>query len=99
MTQSKTVVTRLVDRKARISLPAAFANATVIIEQMSDTELRIRKARVLPEDELPFHCRESANPTLLSARDWDTFRELLDNPPEPNEALRRAAARYQQDHE
>ena len=27
---------------------------TVIIEQISDTELRIRKAKVIPTDELPF---------------------------------------------
>lgn len=30
---------RSTDSKGRISLPKAFANATVIIEQVSDTEL------------------------------------------------------------
>ncbi len=30
----------------------------------------------------------------LSARDWDCFLNLLDNPPEPNERLKRAAAHY-----
>ena len=39
-------LTRTTDRKARVSLPQSFANATVIIEQISDTELRIRKAQV-----------------------------------------------------
>ena len=44
--------TRSTDAKGRVSLPKAFANATVIIEQVSENELRIRKARVIPEDEL-----------------------------------------------
>ncbi|HEX8694730.1 MAG TPA: DUF1778 domain-containing protein [Longimicrobium sp.] len=32
--------------------------------------------------------------TILSDRDRDRFLALLDDPPEPNEALRRAARRY-----
>jgi hypothetical protein len=32
------VETRSTDAKGRISLPKAFANATVILEQVSDTE-------------------------------------------------------------
>ena len=35
--------TRSTDAKGRVSLPKAFANATVIIEQLSDNELRISK--------------------------------------------------------
>jgi hypothetical protein len=38
--------TRSTDAKGRIRLPKAFANATVIIEQVNENELRIRKARV-----------------------------------------------------
>jgi len=81
---------RTTDAKGRISLPKAFANATVIIEQVSETEIRIRKARVIPEDEIRFY-EETAAP--LSDRDRDRFLDLLDNPPEPTEALRRAAAK------
>jgi uncharacterized protein (DUF1778 family) len=33
----------------------------------------------------------------LSSRDWDRFLNLLDNPPEPNERLKRAVARYEDD--
>jgi hypothetical protein len=79
-------VTRTTDDKARISLPGSFANSTVLVEQVSDTEIRIRKARVIPEDELPF-LEESLPP--LSDRDRDIFLALLDNPPSPNEALKR----------
>jgi hypothetical protein len=83
--------TRTTDSKARVSLPRSFTNCTVIIEQVSDTEVRIRKSRVIPEDELPFW-EESLSP--LSDRDRDRFLALLDNPPPPNKALRRAAGRY-----
>jgi uncharacterized protein (DUF1778 family) len=83
--------TRTTDNKARICLPRSFANVTVIIEQVSDTELRIRKARVVPEDEFRFE-EEWVAP--LSDRDRDIFLSLLDNPPPPNEALRKAAKRH-----
>jgi hypothetical protein len=84
-------LTRTTDHKARVSLPQSFANATVIIEQVSDTELRIRKAQVIPEDEL--HFREEST-TPLSDRDRDLFLSLLNNPPPANEALKKAAARH-----
>lgn len=74
------------DEKARIQLPKSFANSTVLIEQVNDTELRIRKARVIPEDELPF-AEETMAP--LSDRDRDVFLALLENPPPPNDALQR----------
>lgn len=78
--------TRTTDNKARISLPKAFANCTVLLEQVSDTEIRIRKAKVIPEDEIRFY-EETCAP--LSDRDRDAFLALLENPPPPNAALRR----------
>ena len=83
--------TRTTDAKARVCLPRSFANATVLIEQVSETELRIRKALVIPEDEIRFY-EESVTP--LSDRDRDLFLDLLDNPPKPNETLRRAFKRH-----
>lgn len=84
-------LTRTTDPKGRVSLPKAFANTTVVIEQLSDTELRIRKARIIPEEELRFY-EDAATP--LSNRDRDRFLALLDNPPPANKALRRAAREY-----
>jgi hypothetical protein len=84
-------LTRTTDKKARVSLPASFANATVLIEQISDTEVRIRKAQVIPEDELHF-VEESI--TTLSDRDRDRFLSLLDNPPPANAALKKAIRKY-----
>jgi hypothetical protein len=86
---------RTTDEKARVRLPGAFANATVIIEQISDTELRIRKAQVVPEEEYRFP-EEAVTP--LSDRDRDRFLEMLDNPPAAKEAFRRAAAKYRKRH-
>jgi hypothetical protein len=83
--------TRTTDKKGRVTLPRAFANATVIVEQVSDTEVRIRKAVVIPEDELRF-AEEMRTP--LSARAYDQLVELINNPPEPTEALRLAFAKY-----
>ncbi len=77
---------RSTDAKGRVSLPKSFANATVIVEQVSDVELRIRKARVIPEDEVRF--AEDA-PIVLSDRERDRFLQALDKPPKPNAALRR----------
>jgi hypothetical protein len=80
------ILTHTTDDKGRIMLPKDFANSTVLVEQVSETELRIRKARVIPEDDLPFF-EEVMAP--LSDRDRDVFLALLDNPPPPNDALRR----------
>jgi hypothetical protein len=79
-------VTKSTDAKGRVSLPKAFANATVIVEQVNENELRIRKARVIPEDEMRFS--EEA-PIALSDEERERFLRALDQPPEPNAALRR----------
>lgn len=83
--------TRTTDSKARLVLPKAFANATVIIEQVSATELRVRRAKVIAEDDLAF-AEEVA--VKLSDRDRDRFLSLLANPPSPTPALKKAAARH-----
>ncbi len=82
--------TRTTDAKARLVLPKSFANATVIIEQVSDTELRVRRAKVIAEDDLAF-AEESASP--VSDRDRDRFLSLIANPPTPTPALKKAASR------
>lgn len=82
-------ITRTTDAKGRVSLPKGFANATILIEQVSETELRIRKAHVIPEDEIRFSEEVS---TPLSNRDRDMFLALLNDPPRPTAALRKLAA-------
>jgi hypothetical protein len=86
---------RSTDSKGRICLPKAFANATVIIDQVSDTEVRIRKAVVIPEDEVRFY-EETASP--LTDRDRDRFLDLLDHPAAANAALKRAVEKHAKAH-
>jgi hypothetical protein len=78
---------RTVDSKSRLLLPKEFANATVAVERVSENEIRIRKAVVVPADELPL-IEDQLKP--LSDRDRDLFLNLLDNPPEPTPALLKA---------
>ncbi len=82
-------VTKSTDSKGRVSLPKAFANTTVIIEQVSESELRIRKARVIPEDEIRF---SEESPIILSDEERKRFLRALDHPPEPQAALQRLMA-------
>ncbi len=81
--------TRSTDAKGRVCLPKAFANATVVIEQLSENELRICKARVIPEDEIRFSDEATI---VLSDRERERFLQALDHPPKPNAALRHLMA-------
>ena len=86
---------RIADNKGRISLPG-FANATVVVEAISPNEYRVRKAEVIPTDEL--HFTEEEMPVVLSERDAKRFLEMVENPPPPNAAARRAAKRFKKHH-
>ena len=82
---------RTADAKGRVALPG-FANATVVIEKVDDTEYRVRKALVIPENDLPLRPEELH--LHLSERDARTVLESLDNPPAPNKTARRAAKEF-----
>ncbi len=48
---------------------------------------------------MPRHSRRTVQeqePTTLSDRDREIFLSLMDDPPAPNDALRRAAARHRE---
>lgn len=55
--------TKLADSKGRVVLGADFANRHVIVQPISKTELVIKMARVIPEDEAWLY----ANPAALNA--------------------------------
>ncbi|HEV3443604.1 MAG TPA: DUF1778 domain-containing protein [Gemmataceae bacterium] len=86
---------RTADSKGRVALPG-FANTTLIIERVNDTEYRVRKARVIPEKELHFH--EEDFPVKLTERDAKRFVQALAKPPVPNKAALRAAKRSRRAH-
>lgn len=77
---------RFTDKKGRLILPPRFANSAVLIEEVSETELRIRKAVILPEDEVRFTEEQRR---LLSDEDRDFLLSLLAAPPEPNAELKK----------
>lgn len=85
---STTAELRETDDKGRVTLPRGFANSTLLIEQVSDVELVIRKAKVVPltpgEGEEPFL---EERPIILSPEAQKLFFEALMTPSEPNEAL------------
>lgn len=75
---------RVTDSKARLTLPRAFANATLLLEIRSDNEIVIRKAKVVPLGDA-----EAAPETIpLSDPDWEAFMAALESPPKPNAALK-----------
>jgi hypothetical protein len=86
---------RVADSKGRVTLPG-FANAAVIVEAVSASEYRVRKAKVIPEDEL--HFSEQEQPVVLSVGDASRFLQALDKPPPPNPVARRAAQRAKKKH-
>ncbi len=84
-------IVRTADSKGRIALPG-FANATLIIEKIDETEYRIRKAKVIAERDLRFH--EEDFPVQLTERETVQIIDMLENPPKPNKAARRAAKEF-----
>ena len=82
---------RIADSKGRIILPG-FANATVILEAISPDEYCVRRAEVIPADEV--HFIEEDMPIQLSERDAIALLEMHENPPRPNAAARKAVKRF-----
>jgi hypothetical protein len=89
------VTPRFTDKKARLILPARFANSAVLVEEVSETELRIRKAVILPEDDVPF---TEMKRLPLSDKDRDFVLSLLAAPPKANAELKKAAREYRRRH-
>ena len=86
---------RFTDKKARLILPARFASSAVLVEDVSENELRIRKAVILPEDEVPF---TEENRSALSDEDRDFVLSLLAAPPKANADLQKAAREHRRRH-
>jgi hypothetical protein len=89
------VTPRFTDKKGRLILPPRFANSAVLIEEVSETELRIRKGVILPEDEVPF--TEEQRPPLAD-EDRDFLLSLLAAPPKASSTLKKAAKEYRGRH-
>ncbi len=91
-----TTVTCNADAEGRICLPKCFANATVVVQQVSESEVRVRKAETVPEEEYEFE-EERMRP--LSPRDQEFIANLILNPPKANDALRKAIEKFKKEYE
>lgn len=80
------------DSKGRVTLPRGFAKSPLLIEVVSDVELIIRKANVVPMRPVEDPTFAEERPIALSGEDRDAFLAALDRPPPPNEALKRLLA-------
>lgn len=59
------MTTKTADSKGRITLGERFANRTVIVEDVDDTEVRVTLARVVPERELWLHDNRKAKGLVM----------------------------------
>lgn len=77
------------DADGRVTLPRDFASATLLLEQVSDVELVIRKTA--PSQ--PVRRTDAELGVIrLSADEFDAFVAALDHPPAPTDHLRRLMA-------
>lgn len=88
-----TTLTRTADADARIKLPKKFAHAKVVVQIQPTTTAapkargRASKSRFVEESIV-----------RLSDADRDRFLQLLESPPKPNAALKKAMAKYRASH-
>ncbi len=75
-----TSITRSADAKGRITLPKEYANSLVVIEQINDTELRIKKAKAIPEKELWLWQNPSAIGMVLQGLAQAENKDFVEGP-------------------
>ena len=59
------MTTKTTDNKGQVSLGSRFANQTVIIEEVTPTELRVTLAQVIPQREVWLHNNSRAKASVL----------------------------------
>jgi uncharacterized protein (DUF1778 family) len=90
------MVTESATKKTRLNFQVSSEHKQLLeraasICGQSVSEFAISKLLPLAEETVA-----EAERTQLTARDRDLFLKMLESPPEPNEALRRAAERYRE---
>lgn len=75
-------VIKIADSKGRITFGKRFANKPVIIEEISDTEVKISLARIIPEKEMWLWQNQEARDTVLSAIDRLKKGEFAEDAPD-----------------
>jgi len=72
--------TRTADSKGRITLGDRFANRTVLIEDVDETEVRVTLARVIPEREAWLYENRRAKASVLKGIDQAKRRRFAQGP-------------------
>jgi hypothetical protein len=70
------------DSKGRISLGQRFANRPVIIENISDTEVKVSLARVIPEREMWLYQNPEARETVFRGLEQARAGQFAESPPD-----------------
>ena len=78
------MTTKTADSKGRISLGKEFANRPVLIERIGPNEIRIIKARVIPEDEAWLWENEEAMGSVKRGIRQAKQRQFAEAPPNPD---------------
>jgi len=73
---------KTVDSKGRVTLGQRFANKPVIIEDLSDTEVKVSLARVIPEREMWLYQNPEAREMVFSALERLKRGEFAEDPPD-----------------
>jgi hypothetical protein len=73
---------KTVDSKGRVTLGRRFANKPVIIEQISDSEVKVSIARLIPERELWLYQNPETLETVFRGLEQARARQFAENPPD-----------------
>jgi hypothetical protein len=76
------MTTKLVDGKGRITLGPRFANKTVIVEEVDETEIRIIAAAVVPEREMWLQRNRHAKTAVLRGLKQARTGKISRRPPD-----------------
>jgi len=76
------MATKSADSKGRVALGKEFANTPVIIQRVSPTEVRVIKARVIPEKEAWLWENEEALARVSRGLRQSQNEEFADTPPD-----------------
>jgi hypothetical protein len=63
--EHSSMTTKTTDDKGRVTLGNRFANQTVIVEEIDDTEVRITLAQIIPQREVWLHKNRKAKAAVL----------------------------------
>jgi hypothetical protein len=84
---------RTVDSKGRVNLGQRFADKPFIIEPISDTEVKVSLARVIPEREMWLYQNPEARDTVFRGLERARARQFAESPPDLEAFLPCAAGR------